>query len=459
MKRLGITLTVLLVSLISLQCQPKKNNKSLDTLPPAVLETIEKRIADGITPGMAIALIDSSGTTFHHFGKTAADGSPVDDHTIFEIGSISKVFTGTMLAQQVLDGDIKLEDEVNRFLPEGVTAATKGAAEITIGHLADHTSGFPRMPDNFAPSNPNNPFTDYTEEQLYAFISSYEPTREVGAAYEYSNFAQGLLGHILAQNKDMSYEDLMVQVIADPLELGDTRIQLTDRMQEHLALGHSGGAVVENWDIPTLAGAGAIRSSAADMARFIAANLGYIDSELAAAMELSHKVRHRKAGEMKVGLGWHIKEGKEGDVIWHNGGTGGYRTFVGFVKEMGLGVVLLTNSSTGSDDIGFHLLDPGSKLADLKSGTQAVDVAESTLEEYVGVYELAPDFSITISREGKQLYLQATAQPRLQLFAESDSLFYLTVVEAKVSFERKDGVVESLTLFQGGSETPGKKVK
>lgn len=459
MKRIGITGLLLLVSLLTMHCQPNTGKKRLDSLPPAVLETIEKRIADGITPGMAIALIDSSGTTFHHFGKTAADGSPVDDYTIFEIGSISKVFTGILLAQQVLDGDIKLEDEVNRFLPEGVTAAKKGAAEITIGHLADHTSGFPRMPDNFTPANPNNPFADYTEDQMYAFISSYEPTREAGAAYEYSNFAQGLLGHILAQNKDMSYEDLMVRVIADPLGMEDTRIRLTDRMQQHLALGHSAGVVVENWDIPTLAGAGAIRSSAADMARFIAANLGYIDSDLSAAMELSHQVRHRKAWEMNVGLGWHIKEGKEGDVIWHNGGTGGYRTFVGFVEETGVGVVLLTNSSTGSDDIGFHLLDPGSELAELKSGNQAVEVAESTLDEYVGVYELAPDFSITISREGTQLYLQATAQPRLELYAESDSLFYLTVVEAKVSFERKNGVVESLVLFQGGRETPGKKVK
>ncbi|SHN09332.1 CubicO group peptidase, beta-lactamase class C family [Cyclobacterium lianum] len=459
MSRVGITLIIYLIALAGFQCQTDSGKKTLQTLPPEVVESIEKRIANGVTPSMAIALIDTTGTTFFNFGKASEGGQAVDQHTVYEIGSISKAFTGVLLARQVLDGDIKLEDEVNRFLPEGVTAARKGQAEITIGHLADHTSGFPRMPDNFAPANPNNPFADYTVDQMYAFISDFEPTREVGDAYEYSNFAQGLLGHILAQNKDMNYEDLMVQVIANPLGMGDTRIRLTDSMQEHLAPGHSGGQLVENWDIPTLAGAGAIRSSAADMARFIAANLRYFESELAEAMALSHKVRHRKAGEMKVGLGWHIKEGKDGDVIWHNGGTGGYRTFVGFVKETGVGVVLLTNSSTGSDDIGFHLLDPGSKLADIKSGTQAVDVAESTLEEYVGVYELAPEFSITISREGMQLYLQATAQPRFELYAESDSLFYLTVVEAKVSFERKDGVVESLALFQGGSETQGKKVK
>jgi CubicO group peptidase (beta-lactamase class C family) len=459
MKHIAITCIFVWAALFQATGQPGPSKKSLHTLPPEVLETIEKRIATGITPGMALAWIDSSGISYHSFGKTAADGIPVTEHSIFEIGSISKAFTGILLAQQVLEGKVRLEDEVNRFLPEGVAARKKGSAPMTLGHLADHTSGFPRMPDNFTPANPNNPFADYTEDQLYAFISGYVPSREAGSAYEYSNFAQGLLGHILAPNQDTTYEALMVQVIADPLGMADTRIRLTERMQASLALGHSGGRVVENWDIPTLAGAGAIRSSAFDMARFVAANLGFIDSPLAAAMDLSHKVRHDKAGDMKVGLGWHIKEGKEGDVIWHNGGTGGYRAFVGFVKETGQGLVLLTNSSTGSDDIGFYLLDSGSTLADLKSGSQAVDVPESTLEDYVGVYALAPEFSITITREGKQMYLQASQQPRLELYPESDSLFYLTVVEAKVSFQKKEGKVVGLVLYQGGRELPGEKVE
>src|SRR5690606_7679956 len=122
----------------------------------------------------------------------------------------------------------------------------------------------------------------------------------------------------------------MVKTIAGPLEMKDTRIELTENMKENLALGHSGGHIVENWDIPTLAGAGGIRSSTFDMAKFIYANLGYANTELTKTMELTHKVRHHKAGEMSVGLGWHIKEGANGDIIWHNGGTGGYRAFAGF---------------------------------------------------------------------------------------------------------------------------------
>jgi CubicO group peptidase (beta-lactamase class C family) len=326
-------------------------------------ESVEKRIAEGITPSIAIAIIDRKGIQYFNFGKTSETGNEVDEHTIYEIGSISKVFTGILLAQQVLDGDLKLDDKINDYLPSDVRIQVMGDQEITFGNLTDHTSGLPRMPYNFGPANINNPFADYSVDQMYEFISNYKPIRTVGSEYEYSNIAQGLLGHLLAENKNTTYENLMIRTIADPLGMNETKIVFDQRMKDNLALGHSGGEVVENWDIPTLAGAGAIRSSTSDMAIFISANLGYLKSSVTPAMELSQQIRHDKAGQMQVAMGWHIKNGEEGDVYWHNGGTGGYRTFVGFVKETGKGVVLLTNSSAGADDIGFHLLDSGSELS------------------------------------------------------------------------------------------------
>ncbi|MEQ8811421.1 MAG: serine hydrolase domain-containing protein, partial [Imperialibacter sp.] len=357
MKQLRIVFAFLLVGVVSYQCTDKSNKVTTDGLPPEVVATIEKRIQNGQMPSMALAVIDSSGVKYYNFGKTTLDGKPVDENTIYEIGSISKVFTAILLAQQVLGGEVKLEDEINDYLPDTVQVPVMGDAPITFGNLTDHTSGIPRMPANFAPANPNNPYADYTVQQMYEFISNYQPSRTVGSEYEYSNLAQGLLGHLLAQNKNTTYEALMVATIADPLGMNDTRIAFTETMKQNLALGHTGPYVVENWDIPTLAGAGAIRSSTSDMAKFISANLGYVDTPLRAAMDMSHTMRHDKAGGMQVGMGWHIKNGSEGDVIWHNGGTGGYRTFAGFVKETGKGVVLLTNSSTGADDIGFNLLD------------------------------------------------------------------------------------------------------
>ena len=456
MKRYRITLTILLISVLTLQCQLSPEKPHIIGLPAEVAESIERRIEEGLTPSITIALIDSSGVKFFNFGKTAKNGQEVNENTIYEIGSISKVFTGILLAQQVLEGDLKLEDEINNYLPDHIQVQVMGNTEITFGNLTDHTSGLPRMPDNFSPANPRNPYADYTVDQMYESISNYKPVRPAGAEYEYSNLAQGLLGHLLAMNNNSTYEELMVQTIADPLEMNDTRIELTRRMKENLALGHSEGKRVENWDIPTLAGAGAIRSSTSDMAKFVSANLGYVNTSLLEAMELSHQIRHDKAGESSIAMGWHINKGDRGDIICHGGGTGGYRTFIGFVKETGKGVVLFTNSSEGADDIGFYLLDSGSELARFKS--DAADIPKSTLEQYVGLYELRPEFNITISKEGKQLFGRGTGQDRFGLYPENDTVFYLTVVDAKIVFHLEKDTVESLTLIQDGQEALCKKI-
>ena len=438
------------------QCQEEKAKLEL---PAEVIKAIEKRITNGVTPSMAIALIDSSGIYYFNFGKTEVGGKEVDENTIYEIGSISKVFTGILLAQQIVDENLKIDGEINDLLPDSIKVPVIGEIEITLGNLTDHTSGLPAMPTNFAAANPNNPYADYSVNQMYEFISTCQPTREVGSEYEYSNLGQGLLGHLLAMNMNSTYEELMVQTIANPLEMNDTRIELTEAMKEKLALGHSGGSVVENWDFPALAGAGAIRSSTSDMAKFVSANLGHVNTQLSDAMVLSHKARHDKAGGTSVAMAWHIDNGKNGDVVWHNGGTGGYRSFAGFVKETGKGVVILTNSSQSSDDIGFHILDPESELANLKFKSNAVELPESTLSKYVGVYEVLPDFKITIIKENAQLFARATGQARYEIYPENDTLFFYTVVKAKISFQLKEGNVKSLTLLQGGQELVGQKIE
>lgn len=457
MKSYRISLILLLISFITLQCQLSPELTDIKGLPAEVVETIERRIKEGLTPSITLAIIDSSGVKFFNFGKTAKNGQEVDENTIYEIGSISKVFTGIVLAQQVLDGNLKLEDEINNFLPDNIKVPVMGEKEITFGNLTDHTSGLPRMPGNFNPANPHNPFADYSVDQMYEFISNYHPGRAVGAEFEYSNLALGLLGHLLAMNKGCTYEELMIQTIALPLDMNDTRIELTQRMKENLALGHNGRRVVENWDIPTLAGAGAIRSSTSDMAKFVSANLGCLNSPLKEAMELSHQIRHDMSGDRSIAMAWHIMKGDKGDIICHGGATGGYRTFIGFVKDTGKGVVLLSNSSEGADDIGYYLLDSGSELAKFKS--DAVDIPKSILEQYVGFYELRPELKINITREGKQLFGQATGQERFGIYPENDTVFYPTVVDAKIAFHLEKDTVVSLTLFQNGREMPGRKIK
>ena len=327
-------------------------------LPAKVVTEINKRIKADANPGIVIGIIDKDGKSFYSFGKKKIGGKKVNEHTVYEIGSISKVFTATMLADMVVKDELSTDDPVQKFLPANVSIPTYEGKQITLGHLSDHTSSLPRLPDNLDPAILQNPYADYTTEKLYAFISNHVLRRPIGSEYEYSNLAVGLLGHILALKANNSYEELLRSTITLPLEMNETGIVLTKKMKKQLAFGHQQGIQVLNWDLPALAGTGGIRSSAYDMVRFLAANLQLFDHPLKRAMMLTHMPRHDKAGNYRIGLGWHIIDSPYGDIIFHSGATGGYNSFAGFIKESGMGVVVLTNSIESIEDIGLHLLNP-----------------------------------------------------------------------------------------------------
>lgn len=423
-----------------------------------VRNNIRQRVDNDIIPGIVVGIIEGDQIEYFSYGVRSFSGKePVDEHSVFEIGSITKTFTGIILADMVLKGKMKLEDPLQKYLPKGVTAPTHKGESIKLIHLANHTSSLPRMPDNFAPANPANPFADYSEEQMYDFLKNYKLTRGIGSQYEYSNYAVGLLGHIMARMEGKTYEELIVDVIAKPLNLQHTRITLSQDMKRNLAMGHAGQVQVANWDIPSLAGAGALRSTAADMLIFVGANMGNVKTSLYPAMQLSHKNSKGQTAGPMVGLGWHIDTADSLEVIWHNGGTGGYRTFAGFLKSAHRGVVVLTNSIAGADDIGRHLLNPKVLLQEIG---REIAVDSAILETYVGKYELAPGFILTVTRDGNQLYTQATGQPQVPVFAKDTNVFFLKVVEAQLTFNKSaQGVVESVTLHQAGRELVGKRSK
>jgi CubicO group peptidase (beta-lactamase class C family) len=431
------------------------------TLPDAVRSNIQARIDNGSNTAIVVGIIDVKGTTYYSFGvKSLKTKEAVNENTVFEIGSISKTFTGILLADRVIKGEAKLDDPLQNYLPTGVTAPTRNGESIKLVHLSNHTSALPRLPGNLNPANPANPYADYSEKQLYDFLSSYALTRDIGSKYEYSNYAAGLLGHALATKKGSSFEQQVIDVIANPLDLNDTRITLTPAMKKNLAAGYTSGIEVANWGFNALAGAGAIRSTVADMAKFVSANMGIIKSKLYPALQLSHKNTITDGSAPKVGLGWHIEGAGESEIVWHNGGTGGYRSFIGFTKNGKIGVVVLTNSTEFVDDIGMHLLNPASPLTAIKPNVPEFAVDVNTLESYVGDYQLAPGFILTVSRSDNRLQVKATGQQELPVFAKSKNEFYYKVVEAQLTFTKnEDGKVESVTLHQGGRNMVGKKVE
>lgn len=331
----------------------------------ALRALISTRIDQGFGVGMVLGVLEADGSTrVVSAGRAGPGARPLGEQSLFEIGSITKVFTAILLADMVRRGELDLSDRVAHHLPAHVRVPSRGGREITLLDLATHHSGLPRLPDNMRPADPTNPYADYTVEQLYAFLASYELRRDIGADYEYSNLAVGLLGHVLASVAGKSYEDLVRARILQPLGMDATGISLDPRMQEWMTKGHNrSGTVVPLWDLPTLAGAGALRSSARDMLRFLAANARPAEADIAHAMRLSHQERRSMSEQSAVGLLWAIRKTSGSTIVWHNGGTAGFRTFIGFDPDRGVGVVLLTNSAYGADDIGFHLINPAIALS------------------------------------------------------------------------------------------------
>ncbi|MBA3556143.1 MAG: serine hydrolase, partial [Gemmatimonadales bacterium] len=370
--------------------------------------------------------------------------------------------TTGVLGGMVARGSVRLDDPVAKYLPSSVRMPSRGGKQITLAHLATHTSGLPSLPGNFQPSDSTNPYADFTVEQMYQFLSGYTLPREIGAEYEYSNLGMGLLGHALARRAEKSYEDLLIEQILAPLDMADTRIGLTPAMRARAVSGHDQqGEPVPYWDIPTLAGAGALRSTANDMLAFLKANLDSSGGPLHRALAATHALRHQtETPGLAVGLGWHIAEFEGRPLVWHNGGTGGFRSFMAFDEARRRGVIVLANSSEDVDDIGFHLLEPRSPLTPAPTPRKEITLAPEALNPYLGVYQLSPAFWITVTREDGALFVQATGQGRFRLHPESETDFFLREVDARVSFERdSSGTVSRLVLHQGGQHTPGQKVE
>ena len=431
----------------------------------AIRAVIKDRVDAKRSSGIAVGILDPDGRTRVFAYGTSGTSRPLDAQSVFEIGSITKTFTATTLADMVVKGEVKLDDPVAKYLPAAAHVPSRNGREITLVDLATQSSGLPRMPSNFAPKDQTNPYADYTEQQAIDFVSSYQLQRDVGAKYEYSNLGMGLLGIALTRREGVSYEALVRKHVIDPLGMTDTRVTFTPSMRERLALGHDeNGAVVSNWDIPGLAGAGALRSTVNDMLRYLQANVDPSQTTLAPAIQMAHAKRYATDNpNLSLGLAWHIVRTPPGSTItWHNGGTGGYRSFIGFDSVRHAGVVVLSNSATSVDDIGLHFIDPRVPLAPapVKVAHTEITLAPQLLDRYVGDYELAPNFHIVVTREGTELFGQPTGQDKVQLFAEKEDAFFLKVVEAQIVFTKdSSGNVTGMVLKQNGQESPGKKIK
>lgn len=400
--------------------------------------------------GIVAISFDSAREKIVTYGQSGSAVGQLDRDTVFEIGSITKVFTALLLTEMVTRGEVALDDPVSKFLPGTVKMPDRNGKQITLLDLATYTSGLPRIPDGI-PASGDNPYAAYTVEQLYAFLSSYTLHYDPGTHYEYSNLGFGLLGHALALRAGSSYEDLLVSRVCEPLGLRDTCISLSNSMRERLAQGHASNLKpASNWDIPTLAGAGALRSTASDLVKFVKATcLSGANAPLRSAIDMLLQTRRpTNLPNTEVGLGCFIRTGNKDEIIWKDGGTGGYASFAGFSTTLRSGAIVLSNSINSVNDIGFRLTNPAYTIAQYPPEV-AVDPA--VLATYQGVYKMNPKFALTIRAEAGRLFVRGTGQPEFELFAEDQNRFFMRFVDAQGTFLRdKDGAVDRLLWHQNG---------
>jgi CubicO group peptidase (beta-lactamase class C family) len=420
--------------------------------------------------GIVVGVIEPYGRRVVAYGNLASgDPRTLDGDTIFEIGSVTKVFTSLLLADMVKRKEVALDDPAAKYLPEHVRMPERSGKSITLLDLSTHNSGLPPIPSNLKLNltqgevkDAANPHAYYSVDDLYQFLSGYTLPRDPGSEFVYSNLGAGLLGQLLAYRAGTDYESLIRIRITQPLSMPDTCITLSGSMKQRKASGHRATLVdvaQRDWD-PSHAftGAGALRSSANDMLTFLEAFLGYKESPLAPAMKSMLEVR-RPAGQTKIGLGWLIYSTDGGEIAWHNGGTAGFRSFVGYDPEERVGVVVLSNASTpnGVDDIGLHLLNPKLPLVNPEPPKQRTEIHinPELLDNYTGRYHFAPNFLLEITRAGDRLFAQAFVQeiraPKFEVFAESEKKFFAKVSDKQITFETDpDGRATRLILHQAG---------
>lgn len=421
-------------------------------------------LIDGkLVPSLVVGIIDQGRTSIFAFGQVSAENKVAPDaNTLFEIGSVSKVFTAILLADAVERGEVKLDDKLGSLLPADVKAPTFEGKELTLVDISTHFSGLPRLPSNLNVTSLENPYATYTKEKLFEFIGSYALPRAPGEKYEYSNLAVGLLGTILAEKAKLSYEDMLRERLTSKLHMNDTLITLGQAHKSRLAPGHRGGVAVPNWELASLAGAGGIRSTMNDQLKLAAAQMEPEKSPLRGPLTTVAERRRDIAGTMlSIGLGWHIAGDRT--TLFHTGQTGGYSSAVFVSPSMKKAVVVLANGADSSvDALAEKVLQTlaGMKVEPAKVRA-TISLTDAEVNPLLGVYDSGLGFTITITRQGEAVLAQLTGQNALRVFPESGTKFFYREVEAELEFEVEQGAgsAKSVTLHQNGRHMRCARVK
>lgn len=456
-KRAGF---LLLIATVLIQTSIGQSTEAYRDLFKSTIET-ENRGS-----GTVAVFVDGDKATFLKYGRLGPDAkaAAVSQLTIYEIGSVTKIFTGVLLAEAIRRGEVKADDGISKYLPKSVKSPRFGNQEISLTDLATHTSGLPRLPGNMNPAEATNPYADYTTEKLYEFLTNFELTRKPGETFEYSNLGYALLGHILALRAGLSYEALVTSRILKPLGMNDTHIIVPSKKTSREAVPLNDlNKPTSHWTFAALPGAGGLRTTAADMAIFIKANLGQAKSPLKNSFESAFTMlRQGQSPQTKVGLAWQNIMLFDTEILWHGGATGGFASYLAIAPGAKRGAFAVTNSGVPTasqilEIVAFNWINPKIKLP---KPVTIVSLDQVVLEKYVGEYTFTPAISIAIRRDGTRLFARVTGQDEFEIFAEDADAFFSKVGGIRIRFKRNSAdAVTSLVISQSGSDSEAPETK
>ena len=427
---------------------------SVDEAKKFASASVESERVDGISVG----IIDGARQMTFHFGE-AKGGALPNDQTLYEIGSITKVFTGILLADAAKDENRLLESSPPAV--DGVALPEFDGTKITWKQLATHQSGLPRLPSNMG-TDLKNPYANYDSKLAKDFLRTHRLKSRPGAKSEYSNFGASWLGHLVSTRAGMGYEQLLAQQITKPLGMSDTVISLSDDQQKRFATPHSSfGNECSSWEFADLPGAGGIRSTVTDMMKFMKAQLDVPEGDIGESIELAwqeHKAS--KGGSFAMGLGWHIA--RDGETRWHNGQTGGFHSAMFVNRRLDIGVVVLANTASDEIDRIAELLVQrlaGARVEPPKV-VKEIKVDAATMKRLEGRYQLAPTFIFDVKVKDGNLMVGVTNQPTHQVYARAKNRWFYKVVDAELEFDLgATGSAKSVVLHQNGIRQKARRIK
>ena len=416
---------------------------------------------------MVVGVVTPAGSRVVSYGNSGDnDTRLVSSDSVFEIGSVTKVFTSWLLADMARRGEVDLADPAGRYLPAGTTLKPASHGQtITLADLATHTAGLPFWPSNVpATGDSNRALAGYTVDQLFEFVSTFDIPPDVGTRWGYSNIDAGLLGILLGHRMGSTFDALLAVRITDPLKMTSTAVTVSSDMSSRLVTGHDAQLnIAPRWSVPAMAAGGSLHSSANDLLTFIAA-LGDMRSPIAAVLPTMLEMRRQGPGFQQA-LGWMvISRTPDDEILFHDGQTLGFASSIAYDPRARTGVVVLSNAAAGVGDIARHVLRPTIPLAKPTGPAPKkteVQVDVKLFDRYAGQYEPGPGTIFTVSREGDSLMLQLPGLPKLRLRPESETDYFVAEnTRISVAFEvNSGGQVTRMLLRAPSGNVPAARVE